>query len=89
MSMKSIEIDGDLYQVKEVTMGVMKHILPRLGKDNAVDAHLDMMKACVFCDGRPLGDAVEDLGLTTYMKLMPVVMEVNGMNEGKDSTPTS
>lgn len=80
MKTKEIEVEGLKYVVSPIKMGVMKHILPRLNSDSAVDAQLDMMRACVSHNGETLGDKVDDLTLEAYLGLIPVVLEVNGMN---------
>lgn len=77
---KEVKIGGEKYEVHELRVGDIMKILPRLSKeDEAQDATLDLMKLCVYQDGKPMGDAIEDIGLSTYMKLTDPVMEVNGL----------
>jgi len=85
---KVMKIGKDVYTIQEIIMKHMLPILPGLAEEaTQAKAQLDIMKHSVILNGEPLGERVLDLGLKTYMKLMPLVLEVNGVkvsDEGKD-----
>lgn len=86
MNLKSkvVTINGEEYEVREITVGKMLPILPRMNnEEEQQEAQLDLMRDCVYVNGKPVGDAVTELGISTYLKLAEVVMEVNGLSEGK------
>lgn len=86
---KSVEIDGTTFLVTELPARVM---LPLVGKiaeaDKNQEAQMQMMNAAISVNGQQI-DAGE-LGMTAFMKLMPIVQELNGMtggDEGNDLQP--
>lgn len=81
---KQVSVDGDEFTIREISIGEMMPIMSRLGGDDSEQAQLDMMKLCVIVNGQPIGDAISELGIRTYLELMSDVLEVNGMTEGKD-----
>jgi len=85
---KTLKIGKDVYTIKEIVMKDMLPILPRLAEpETQAAAQLEIMKHSVILNGELLGDMVLEMGLKTYMKIMPLVLEVNGVNiadEGKD-----
>jgi len=87
---KALTINDTEYEVREITIGQVLPILPRLeDPEQAQDAQMDIMKMCIVQDGEAIGDAVVDLGLSSYLKLAEEVMVINGLSEvGKDLTPT-
>jgi len=87
---KVLTVNEVEYEVREITIGQVLPILPRLqDEEQAQEAQMDIMKLCIVQDGKALGDKVPDLGLGTYLKLAEQVMRINGLSEvGKDSTPT-
>jgi len=88
MSLKSKKVTfNDVeYEVREITIGQVLPILPRLEDETkAQEAQLDIMRLCIAKDGEPMGDEVTNLGLFSYLKLAEEVMEINGLKEvGKD-----
>lgn len=79
--MKNIEVDGVSYTVREIKVGEMMPILPRLNSDDdalQAQAQKDMVAACVS----PLND-IDELPFSTYMALTNVVLEVNGLGNDK------
>lgn len=82
---KDVEVGGEKYTVREISIGEVLPILPRLEGPEQTEAQLDLMKICIMQDGAALGDAVRELGLSTYLSLAEFVMEVNGLRatEGK------
>ena len=74
-----VEVSGQKYEVKELTIGQLIGILPRLTGDDSANAQLDMLKMSVHKDGEPMGDAVSDLGVSHYMPLLNASMTVNGL----------
>ena len=87
-----VTINDIEFEVHEVSVGFILPILPRLSStDHEViqEAQLDLMKGCVYRNGQAIGEAVLELGLSTYMELIESVMDVNGLNNpdseaGKD-----
>ena len=84
---KEVEINGQNFTIRELSIGEMMPILPRLEKhEEAQEAQIEMMQKCVLQDGQLLGDRVSELGISTYLKLAEALMEMLGMGkgEGKD-----
>ena len=77
---KVVRLGETNFTVTEIKMADMLPIMPRLTTDPEA-AQLDMMKACVMVDGKPIGDDVLQLGVKSYMKLTKAVMDVNGLKE--------
>ena len=73
--MKSKELLG--YTVVEPTVGVMFPLMKIMDTDPQ-KFQLELAKAAIFKDGKALGNSVNDLGISEYMKLMNAVMEVSG-----------
>lgn len=76
-------INDETYEVTEISIGAMLPILPRLQGDGAQDAQIDMMKACVMKNGALLGEAILEVGVSTYLKLAEEVMAINGLGSVK------
>ena len=77
---KEVTVGKEKFTLVEIKVRDMMSIMPRLGDEaQASEATMDLMKLCVFQDGHPLGDALEEMGLSTYMELVDPVMEVNGL----------
>lgn len=77
---KKVKVGDATFTVTEIKMADMLPIMPRLTTDPEA-AQLDMMRACVMIDGKPIGDDVLQLGVKSYMKLTKAVMDVNGLRE--------
>lgn len=87
MSLKSkkVAINQEDFEVREITVGKILPLLPRLNdQEQQQDAQLELMQDCIFIDDLAIGEAVSELGISTYLALAEVVMEVNGLSEGKD-----
>lgn len=80
---KKVKVNGAEYVVREISIGEMMPLLPRLSGDEANEAQLDIVKKCVYVNGHPIGDAASELGLSEYLELAGTVMAVNGLAEGK------
>jgi len=81
-----VTIDDQTFTIREISVGEMMPILPRLEiQEEAQGAQLDMMKKCIVQDGQLLGDRISELGISTYLKLAQELMKLLGMTEmGKD-----
>jgi len=86
-----ITVNGVEFVVKEPTIGAMMPLLPRLSGEDDEDiqmAQMDLLKMCVYVDGKVLGEAIESVGVSTYLTLAEEVMELTGLaaavEEGKD-----
>jgi hypothetical protein len=81
MKNKQLVIDEITYDIKEPTVGVLFPIMDLMEKDPKA-FQLGLVKSCVNVNGTPIGEAVNDLGLAAYIKLMTAVLEVSGLSEG-------
>jgi hypothetical protein len=69
------------YTVNEPTVGDMMPIMELLDKDPK-QFQLQLAMKCVYLDGQPLGEDINELPISTYMKVVAALMELfNG--EGK------
>ena len=85
MKRKSLEvtINDEKFVVNELSVGQMMPYLEKLGDSElAQQTQLELISETVTHNGEKI-DATE-LGVSTYMKLITEVMEVNGLDEGKD-----
>lgn len=82
---KDIVINDERYEVREMAVGAMLPMLPRMqDSETQQEAQLDLLKQCVYYEGQPLGDEIDCIGISTYLALAEAVMEVNGLStEGK------
>lgn len=87
---KEVEIRGERFTVSEISIGKMLPIMPGLSgtTEEQQDAQMSLMKVCIEQKGKPMGEAVLELGLSVYMELIQYIMEVNGLqtpeeDEGK------
>jgi hypothetical protein len=79
MKNKQLVIDEIIYDIKEPTVGVLFPIMDLMESDPKA-FQLGLVKNCVHVNGAPLGEAVNDLGLAVYIKLMTAVLEVSGLS---------
>lgn len=76
---KSKALEG--YTLIEPTVG---HMMPNMDliESNPKEFQYRLAKLCILKDGQPIGDALDALPISTYMKLISALMELfNG--EGK------
>ncbi len=71
------------YEIKEITIGAMLPIMGLIETDSK-QFQLEMVKQCVYKDGKPLGDEALNLPISEYMSLAVKVMEVNDLGGGKE-----
>lgn len=85
---KEVDLDGDVFVVAEIAVGQMMPLMSKLNSEDEVEAQeaqLDMMRVCILVDGEPIGDRLDELGISAYLKLAEDVMAINGMDlVGKD-----
>lgn len=79
MKTKLVTIDEVSYEIKEPTVGVLFPIMDLMEKDPKA-FQIGLVKSCVFVNGAPIGEGINDLGLGTYIKLMQDVLEVSGLS---------
>ena len=86
LQVKTIEINDEQFEVREIKIGEVLPILPRLeDPDQQQEAQLDIMRLCIAKDGLAMGEDVLDLGMHTYLQLAEEVMQINGLTKvGKD-----
>lgn len=82
---KQVKIGDEQFTVREVCIGDVIDILPRLGDGgkDAQEAQMDMVQASVLLKGKPIN--VREMGLSAYMVLAKEVLEVNGMGKNEQS----
>lgn len=73
--MKSKELLG--YTVVEPTVGVMFPLM-KIMESDPQKFQLELAKSAIHKDGVALGEGINDIGISDYMKLMNAVMEVSG-----------
>ena len=76
---KSKQVEG--FTLIEPTVG---HMMPNMDliESNPKEFQYRLAKMCILKDGKPIGDALDELPISTYMKLVTALMELfNG--EGK------
>ena len=90
LQIKTVTVKGVKFEVREITIGEVMPILPRLSDtEQAQDAQMEIMQLCIKKDGKSMGEKVADLGISTYLDLAEEVMAINGLSTvGKDSAPT-
>ena len=73
-----------IYEVRELTVGKMLPILKI--KDDQEKFQIEMAKATIFKNGQPIGEAINDIGISEYMPLLQASLEVSGLGdkEGKE-----
>lgn len=85
---KEVVINDHTFTLREISIGEMMPILPRLeDPEQAQEAQLEMMRKCIIFEGQLLGDRVSELGISTYLALAKELMNVLGMSaaeKGKD-----
>ena len=81
METKQIVIGTRTLSVVEQSMRVM---LPLLEGDQR-RVTVELAKVCVFEDGELLGDAVLDLGMRDFNRIMAAIKDVHGFGEEDDS----
>ena len=69
------EINGNEYTLSKIKTGPMLRILPRLEGDEAAQAQLEMVAACM---GWEVSE-VEALDFSDYLELQRKVLEVNAL----------
>ena len=86
LNSKEIEYRGEVFEIRELTMRQMAPLLPRLTGDEAMQAQMEMLTLAVYKDGKPMGDAVLDLGASAFTELSAAMMDVGGFgaSEGND-----
>ncbi len=84
MSLKSenVVIDGTTYQINELPVKVLLPLANRLSDSDAT-AQIEMIGKAVTVGSQPLGEGAGELGLSVYMKLIPLVLKINGMTGGE------
>lgn len=74
---KDVEVNGTVYHVEELPAREMLPMVSEMGEDLTADAQFAIMSKAVSINGVNIDAG--DLGMATYMKLMNIVMELNGM----------
>ena len=77
MALKTSEItiDGEVFEVKEQTVRVL---MPLMEADST-NLGLELAKVCVYRGDTPIGDAVLDMGMSDFQRILEHVNEVHGM----------
>lgn len=75
MKSLQIKVDDITYDITELSM---REVLPVMESVEANQLSIELTKLAVKVKGKPLGDAVLDLGFSTYSKLSEAVNTVHG-----------
>jgi hypothetical protein len=67
------------YEIHEPTVGVMMPLMSIMNEDSS-KFQLELAKACIYKNGKPIGDALLDMGMKDYMKLILEVMAISGLS---------
>jgi len=79
MKRKSVKIGQ--FEVCELSVREMMPLMRIMGEDSE-DGQMHLIGAAVKIDGKAIGhEAVEELGMGDYMKLVTAVSEINGLVE--------
>lgn len=78
MKTKTITLESGVYELREPTVGVLFPLMSLMEKDPQA-FQLGLVKGSIFKDGAPLGDAVNNLGISEYMTLMTEVIALSGL----------
>ena len=70
------------YEVRELTVGKMLPILKI--KDDQEKFQIEIAKATIFKNGQPIGEAINDLGISEYLPLLEASLEVSGLGGDKE-----
>jgi hypothetical protein len=86
LNSQTITVRDQEFEVKELTI---KQLMPMLStmREEPEAGQLELIKASVFMNGKPLGDDVESLPAGVYLEIMKAATEVNdlgGDDEGND-----
>ena len=85
---EKVEIRGEEFEVRELTVGVMTPLLENLEEEGGVGQR-GIIMASVYQNGEPIGERLNEMPSVVYRKLIPVVMRLNALGpeddtEGKD-----
>ena len=79
MKRKSVKIGQ--FEVCELSVREMMPIMRMMGEDSE-EGQLHLIGAAVKIDGKAIGhEAVEELGMRDYMKLVNAVTAINGLDD--------
>ena len=70
------------YEVIEPTVGVMMPLM-ELAESDPKQMQFKLAQTCVLKDGKPIGEALNDLPMSTYLKLVTAIMSMVSGDEGK------
>tara|TARA_B110000977_G_scaffold79854_1_gene107112 strand:+ start:65 stop:316 length:252 start_codon:yes stop_codon:yes gene_type:complete len=78
MKRKMIKIED--FEVHELAVREMLPIMKIMGEDTE-EGQMHLLGAAVKINGEPIGvENVEELGMSSYMKLVTAVAELNGLD---------
>lgn len=82
MKLKSetIEIDGEMFEARELPIRALLPMMGRLQDDKDGLAQLELIGVSIHKDGAPILSGAGDVGAATYMKFQAAVLRVNGMS---------
>ncbi len=88
MATKEVNLNGVDYTVRELTIGEVLPIMPRLGNGDDMEPQLELIEICVLADGQALDSVgARALPFSVFLKLISEVMEVNGMGAEDEKKP--
>jgi hypothetical protein len=85
MKTKELEVNGTKYMVKEPTVGLLFPLMKLMETDPQA-FQLELAKAVIHVNGKPIGDGLMEVGMSDYLKLINEVVGVSGLG---DSSPNA
>ena len=80
LNTKKINLRGEDYEVRELTIKDMMPLMSRLAEDPE-SGQMELVKKCVYQNDVLVGDAVENLPAGAFLKLIAAVTEVNDLGD--------
>ncbi len=82
MKLKSekITIDGIEYTASELPIKAVMPLIPKMSAENP-EGQFELIGKAVSVNGTPIGADSENLGTGAFMKLIKIVLRLNGMGD--------
>ena len=81
MKTATLVINEVEYTVQEPTVGILFPIMDLMETDPK-QFQMELVKRSIHVNGAPIGDNVNNLGLSSYVQLMQKVLELAGLGGG-------
>jgi len=74
---KKVKVRGQEFVIREISEGDMEPIRPLFDDKKYMEAQREMIKVCVFVDGKVIGDDIRDMPFQVITKLGDMVSDMN------------